>query len=99
MRLNQKGSGEFLGIIVIALAMWGIINFFHNSKASWQPHYDNAFIIAAQSGPIFNDENSCLDWIHQRELNPGNDSDFECGKNCKPPNTIYGPYICNETSD
>lgn len=54
MRLNQKGSGEFLGIVVIALATWGIINFFHHpnySKPWWNgSEYQQVCLIGSDGG-------------------------------------------------
>lgn len=45
----------------------------------------------------FASREECRDWLIDAQSNPGQFTNHECGKNCEPPKTPYGLYVCKET--
>ena len=92
-------------IITIAIAIVVIIvayNFF--KKDSYLGfYYPNGCLTCQEDyifSPKFNDRASCLSWATTLKQQRNNPSDtFECGKNCKAPDTKDGFYVCKETFD
>jgi len=93
--MNKKNLGVIIAIILIVAGIY---------KETWQGFYypdgcltcTDKYIYSSQ----FNDRASCLAWatnLKQQRNNPSDD--FECGKNCKVPDSPDGLYICEETVD
>lgn len=73
-------------------------------KETWQGfYYPNGCLECQEDyifSPIFEDRASCLSWATTLRQERQNYLDeFECGKNCKVPETKDGFYICDETVD
>lgn len=50
--------------------------------------------------PVFDNRVDCLSWATNLKAERNNPSDtFECGKNCKEPETKDDLYVCDETVD
>lgn len=93
---------KILAIIVAVVIIIAAFNFF--KKDSYLGfYYPNGCLTCQEDyifSPKFNDRASCLFWatsLKQQRNNP-NDT-FECGKNCKTPDTKDGFYVCKETFD
>jgi len=73
-------------------------------RESWQGfYYPNGCLECKDKyiySPTFNDKESCLAWATELKNSRGNPNDtYECGKNCKAPDTKDGLYKCDETVD
>ncbi len=93
----SSGSG-IVGLIIVGLIIWwGYNTFFKND--TWQGMYETNSQVAIGIGGKFGSKEECLRWLNSQKLYPGDRFSFECGKNCKAPETIYGAYRCKETVD
>ncbi len=93
---------KILAIAVVIILIIVAYNYF--KKDTWLGFYYPNGCLTCQEDYIysqtFNDRASCLSWatnLKQERDNP-NDT-FECGKNCKAPDTKNGLYVCKETFD
>ncbi len=99
ININMKKILSVLAIIILIIIAY---KFF--TKETWLGfYYPNGCLTCQEDyiySPTFNDRASCLSWattLKQQRNNP-NDT-FECGKNCKVPDTKDGFYVCKETVD
>ena len=74
------------------------------AKETWQGFYypDGCLSCTEQYifSPRFDAHDSCIAWATDLKAQRNNPSDdFECGKNCKAPDRLGGPYVCKETVD
>lgn len=91
-------------LIILVVMVLVIVGYFVFKKDKWTGFYYPNGCLTCQDdyiySPTFNDRASCLAWatnLKQQRNNP-NDT-FECGKNCKAPETSDGLYRCDETVD
>lgn len=99
----MENKKSYSGIIVIILIVAGIY-FFWGGKETWLGfYYPDGCLTCTDKyifSPQFDDRASCLAWatnLKQQRNNPSDD--FECGKNCKVPDSPDGLYVCDETVD
>jgi len=92
---NSSGGGIVSIIVVIVILVVGY-NFFFK-KSSWQGMYESNQFTEVGVGPTFSNKEDCLAWINTQKFSPNGRYNFECGKNCKQPQTAIGPYRCEET--
>lgn len=93
-------SGSTIGWVIVLLIA-GVIVYNLNKPSVWTAVYENSNEVMVQKGGDFKDKDSCLRWIYSARLankDSGNYG-YECGKDCKPPETPYGLYVCSETVD
>lgn len=93
---------KILTIVVVIILVIVAYNFFE--KDSYLGFYYPNGCLACQEdyifSPTFDNRASCLSWATTLKQQRNNPSDtFECGKNCKIPNSKDGFYICEETFD
>ncbi len=74
------------------------------SRETWQGfYYPDGCLVCQENyiySPTFNDRASCLAWASDLKAERNNPSDtYECGKNCKAPDTKDALYVCDETVD
>lgn len=91
-------------VIVSILFLSGVLLTGCSFRDTWQGFYYPDGCLACSDkyifSPIFNDKESCLNWAEDLKEKKGKPDDlYECGKNCKPPKTPDGFYLCKETVD
>ncbi|MBK3559765.1 hypothetical protein JHN55_25215 [Streptomyces sp. MBT56] len=83
-------------IILVALGVWAYNAF---KPVKWEAFYESPSVVQVARAAEFKKKEDCQAWIYsQRLLNDGRYG-FECGNNCTPPKTQYGPYSCEDTMD
>ncbi|GAB0175334.1 MAG: hypothetical protein HHAS10_12130 [Candidatus Altimarinota bacterium] len=90
-----------LGVILISLN-WDRIKSLQSE--TWQGFFYPRGCLWCQSEYIYSrpykSREECLAWGSQLKAQRNIPEDkFECGKNCKPPNTKDGLYVCESTVD
>ena len=95
----MKNVLSVVGIIILIVIAY---NFF--KKDTWLGFYYPNGCLSCQDdyiySPTFDERADCLSWATTKKQQRGNPSDtFECGKNCKTPDTKEGLYVCDETVD
>lgn len=86
-------------IIILAVAAYFIFK-----KDTWTGFYYPNGCLTCQNdyiySPKYDNRTDCLAWatnLKRQRNNP--DDKYECGKNCKAPETSSGLYVCKETVD
>lgn len=87
---------------IVILVIFAIYYFF-NKDTYMGFYYPNGCLTCTDDyifSPVFNKRQDCLSWASnlKRERNNFKD-DFECGKNCKTPQSKDDFYVCEETFD
>ena len=99
----MENTKKYTGIIIIILLIVGIY-FLWDRKETWLGfYYPDGCLTCKEKyifSPEFKDRASCLSWTTNLKAQRNNSADlFECGKNCKVPDSPDGLYICEETVD
>lgn len=94
----MSGIGSTIGGVLV-LVVAGAIIYNVTKPQVWTAVYENPEQIMVQRGGDFQDKESCLRWIHSARLQNNGNYGYECGKDCKPPESPYGLYVCSETID
>lgn len=98
-RHHSSGSGGgIIGLIIVGLLCWWGYNHFLKPD-EWIGMYETTVQTAVGVGPTFGSKEACVTWINEQRQNPGQRFNFECGSNCKAPQTETGPWRCDETAD
>ena len=93
--MSNSISGVVSVVIVIVLVVIGY-NLFH--KDTWSGIATSNETGLAHKYQDFSSKEECLGWVSSGRFS--NDaSERECGKNCEPPKTTLGAYVCDETYD
>lgn len=81
-------------VVVVVVGWWGYNTFI--KPDSWQGMYEVS--TSSAIGVVkFSNKAECQQWLEQPYSVPGNAYNFECGSNCKPPQSANGLYRCKET--
>lgn len=101
----QRGEidiGAVASIIVLGLLVWGAVALFNSFKPDkWTGFYElGGRIMVSQE---YDNPDDCRYWINElrgkENFIPIGRYNFECGSNCRSPETLDGPYRCDETFD
>lgn len=85
-------------LAVMAVLAWWVFDVFLKPD-TWRPLWENEGTLQIGVGPEFTNKDECLSWIQAERMYPGGRYNFECGSNCKAPNTVNGLYRCDEAVD
>lgn len=91
-------------IIAGSVAVLLIAAFLIFRKDTWTGFYYPNGCLTCQDeyifSPTFHNRTDCLAWATNLKQQRNNSDDkYECGKNCKAPQTSTGLYVCEETVD
>lgn len=94
---SGQGYGSAGGIVtLIALVLIGLWAYNTWLKPDyWQGVYELPSVNAAQATGKYESRELCAEWLESYQ--PTGSFNRECGKNCDPPKTEMGAYICEET--
>jgi hypothetical protein len=84
---------------IILLVVIGVVVYNITKPSVWTAVYESPNSVMVQYGGEFNDKESCLRWIYSARLRHDGNYGYECGKDCKPPESPNGLYVCSETID
>jgi len=95
MKQEANDVGGVIGLILLIII--GVVLFNVLKPPVWSGIYTTSLGTSAKYQD-FSDKDACAGWISSQRF--GSDtSQRECGKNCKPPTTTMGAYVCEETFD
>jgi hypothetical protein len=94
----SSGYGGVVGLIILVLIGWWMYDT-HLKPSVWTAVYESPYAVRVQTGGEFKDKDSCLRWIYSARLKNDGNYSYECGKDCRPPESPYGLYVCSETVD
>ncbi len=98
-RTGESGEsliGSIIGLVIIAVLVWWGYNTFFKPD-TYMAFYETPISEMPQTRN-FDSKDECLNWIHDQQAFPGDRTNFECGSNCKPSNSVFY-YQCEETFD
>lgn len=91
---ESNTTGGLIGLVLLVLIGWWAYNTWFKPDY-WQGTYElpNDNIVHATGR--FDTMEECSEWL--ASYRPSGSYSRECGKNCKPPETAIGVYVCEET--
>lgn len=93
---KQSNSSSFWSLIIlIVLGTWAYNAWLKPDK--WIGIYELPTANAVQSTYEFGSREECALWKDAKLSNPQGAYSIECGKNCDPPDSEMGLYVCEET--
>lgn len=87
---------EIAGVILLfTVGSWGYNHFF-NKPDVWSLMYENNLGMVVRAGD-YSTREECAQKLQIARSNPSMYYRPECGSNCKAPETLNGPYVCERT--